>query len=125
MSICTQHPVMYMHNFDGELLAEQPLPQKLCGSNSYNGRRGEIHDVLLRYAKRLGVDLRFGQRVENYWENAKCGRAGVIVQGERIAADIVVGADGARSRARELVLVCILSLTGIPLASELILSPGS
>lgn len=105
MSICTQHPIMYMHNFSGELLAEQPLPQKLCGSNSYNGRRGQIHDVLLRYAKRIGVDLRFGQRVTDYWEDVEYGRAGVIVEGERITADIVVGADGVRSCARERVLV--------------------
>ena len=96
---------MYMHNFSGELLAEQPLPQKLCGSNSYNGRRGEIHDVLLRYARRIGVDLRFGKRVTDYWEDVEYGRAGVVVEGERIAADIVVGADGVRSHARERVLV--------------------
>ena len=97
---------MYMHNYTGELLAEQPLPQKLYNSNSYNGRRGEIHDVLLRYARRLGVELRFGVRAEEFWEDSETGRAGVIVEGgERIAADIVVGADGARSRVRGAVLV--------------------
>ncbi|THH07687.1 hypothetical protein EW145_g3206 [Phellinidium pouzarii] len=104
MAICTQHEFMYMHNFDGELLATQPLPQRLYGSNSYNGRRGEIHDVLLQYAKKLGADVRFNQNVETYWEDAERGRAGVIVNGERMEADVVVGADGARSRAREIVL---------------------
>ncbi|KAH8105037.1 monooxygenase [Phellopilus nigrolimitatus] len=104
MDICTQHTFMHMHNYTGELLTAQPLPQKLYGSNSYNGRRGEIHDVLLRYAKKLGVDVRFEQNVEGYWEDEKGGRAGVVVNGKKIDGDVVVGADGARSRARELVL---------------------
>ncbi|KAH8113467.1 monooxygenase [Phellopilus nigrolimitatus] len=104
VDICTQHPLMHMHNYTGELLTAQPLPQKLYGSNSYNGRRGEIHDVLLRYAKKLGVDVRFEQNVEGYWEDEKGGRAGVVVNGKKIDGDVVVGADGARSRARELVL---------------------
>lgn len=33
------------------------------------------------------------------------GRAGVAVNGERIEADVVVGADGVKSAARKLVLV--------------------
>ncbi|KAI5118775.1 hypothetical protein M0805_005656 [Coniferiporia weirii] len=103
MSICTQHPVMHMHDHTGELLAVQPLPQKLYGSNSYNGRRGEIHEILLKYAKKLGADVRFSQNVEAYWEDPEKKRAGVVVNGERMEADVVVGADGARSRARELV----------------------
>lgn len=98
---------MHMHNFCGKLLTTQALPQKIYGSNSYNGRRGEIHDVLLKYAQKIGVDIRFKQNVTEYWEDEKAGKAGVIVNGEKFVADIVVGADGVRSRARELVLVRI------------------
>lgn len=97
-----------MHNHEGVLINAQPLPQKLYGYNSYNGRRGEIHEILMSYAKKIGVDVRFSQIVEDYWESASSGRAGVIVNGERLEADIVVGADGARSRAREIVLVRII-----------------
>lgn len=102
-----------MHNHEGVLVNAQPLPQKLYGYNSYNGRRGEIHEILLSYAKKIGVDVRFSQIVEDYWESASSGRAGVIVNGEKLEADVVVGADGARSRAREIVLVRIVVL--IPL----------
>jgi len=40
--------------------------------------------------------------VEEYWEEE--GKAGVVVDGERMEADVVVGADGVRSKARKLVL---------------------
>ena len=105
MKVNTQHPFLVMHNFDGKVLAHQPLPQKLYGSNSYNGRRGEFHDVLLKYAQKIGVDVRLNQNVTEYWECDSEGKAGVVANGERLTADVVVGADGIRSRARELVLV--------------------
>lgn len=103
---------MNLHAHSGEIINVQPLPQKLFGFNSYNGRRGEIHEILLGYAKETGVDIRFGQSVEDYWEDDEKGKAGVIVNGEKIEGDIIVGADGVRSRAREIVLVrdfCLLS----------------
>ena len=105
MEVCTQHPTLTMHNFSGEVLSEQALPQKLYGSNSYNGRRGDIHAILLIYAQKIGVDIRLNQTVTEYWEEESSGKAGVVVNGERLTADLVVGADGVRSRARELVLV--------------------
>ena len=105
MEVCTQHPYLVMHNYDGKVLGHQPLPQKLYGANSYNGRRGEFRDILLKYAEKIGVDIRFNQNVTEYWECGAEGKVGVIVNGERLAADVVVGADGVRSRARELVLV--------------------
>lgn len=95
-----------MHNYCGKILNHQPLPQKVYGYNSYNGRRGEIHEILLKYAQKLGADVRFDQNVTEYWEDVGQGKAGVIVDGQKIEGDVVVGADGARSRARELVLVC-------------------
>lgn len=94
-----------MHNFNGKVLAEQELPQKLFGANSYNGRRGDIHAVLLKHAQEIGVDVRVQQDVTDYWEDVNIGKAGVVVNGERLTADLVVGADGVRSRAREIVLV--------------------
>lgn len=116
LAVCSQHPFVHMHNHEGVLINAQPLPQKLYGYNSYNGRRGEIHEILLSYAKKIGVDVRFSQIVEDYWESASSGRAGVIVNGERLEADVVVGADGARSRAREIVLVRIVLIPPSPLS---------
>ena len=94
------------------MLNVQHLPQKLFGINSYNGRRGEIHEVLLEHAERLGVHVRFGCKVVRYWEDEVKGKAGVVMEdacrgGEEVnlEADVVVGADGVRSSARITVLV--------------------
>lgn len=111
MEVCTQHPTVQVHNYLGDLLVEQPLPQRCFGANSYNGRRSDILAILLEYAKRIGVDLRFGSRVTEYWENDT--NAGVIVNDERISADLVVGADGVRSLARKLVLVSVSRMLAV------------
>ena len=95
-----------MHNYCGKVINKQLLPQKLYGSNQYNGRRGEIHQILLKYARKIGADIRFSQDVTAYWEDMEKGKAGVVANGQRIEGDLVVAADGARSLARKLVLVC-------------------
>jgi len=43
--------------------------------------------------------------VTEYWENDKEG--GVVVNGEKLSGDVVIGADGVRSKARKLVLVSV------------------
>jgi 2-polyprenyl-6-methoxyphenol hydroxylase-like FAD-dependent oxidoreductase len=44
-----------------------------------------------------------GQPAEEYFEDE--GQAGIVLKsGERVVADLVIGADGVRSKARELVL---------------------
>lgn len=106
--LCTHHEVLHLHNKDGELLTSQQLPNKIFNSYSYNGHRGELHESLFRYAQALGIEIRLGQDVSEYWEDAESGEAGVVTNGERLAADMVVGADGVRSKARTLVLVSVL-----------------
>ncbi|KAI0311473.1 monooxygenase [Amylostereum chailletii] len=102
--ICGHATEFKLHNHLGELIATQPFPQGQYNSRSYNGHRGEIFEVLLEYARGLGVDVRLGKDVKEFWEDEETGRAGVVVDGERLEADVVVGADGVRSTARKLVL---------------------
>ncbi|KAF7181291.1 hypothetical protein CNMCM7691_000509 [Aspergillus felis] len=65
--------------------------------------RGSLVTGLYEYAMTLGIDLRFGVAVTEYWEEGDS--AGVTLDGEqRIAADCVIGADGVHSKAREFVL---------------------
>ena len=51
------------------------------------------------------MEIRLGQDVSEYWEDEENGVAGVVTNGERLSADVVIGADGVRSTARTLVLV--------------------
>ncbi|EPS26132.1 hypothetical protein PDE_01068 [Penicillium oxalicum 114-2] len=65
--------------------------------------RGTLITVLHRHAIALGIDLRLGAAVTEYWETED--QAGVTVDGrERIAADCVIGMDGVHSRTRDYVL---------------------
>ncbi|CAJ2501540.1 Uu.00g043930.m01.CDS01 [Anthostomella pinea] len=72
------------------------------GGKKFNGHRGEIHEIIWNHALSLGVEIRLGQRVTEYFETDS--EAGVISNGERVVADVVLAADGVRSTARTIVL---------------------
>ncbi|EJU03230.1 monooxygenase [Dacryopinax primogenitus] len=83
--ICTHLKTFHLHTWKGDLISAQPLEEIRFGAHQYNGHRGELHEILIDHAQNtLG--------------------AGVVVNGERLSADVVVGADGVRSKAREKVL---------------------
>ncbi|KAL3426058.1 hypothetical protein PVAG01_02849 [Phlyctema vagabunda] len=69
---------------------------------SYNGHRGEIHEIVYNYALDMGIDIRLGHKIEDYFESEL--EAGVISNGERFPADVVLAADGVRSKGRTIVL---------------------
>ncbi|TFK48066.1 monooxygenase [Heliocybe sulcata] len=100
--VCTHMDKLVLHNAEGKVLVEQPLQSPRYGAYSYNGHRGDLHKMLFEHAQSLGIEIRLGQDVSEYWETETEG--GVIANGERLSADLVVGADGVRSRARKLVL---------------------
>ncbi|KAF8588349.1 monooxygenase [Ramaria rubella] len=100
--ICTHHTSLKIHNFEGKLLTEQQLPRFQFEAYSYNGHRGELHKILYDYAQELGIEFRLGSDVTEYWDNEiECG---VTVNGEKLFADVIIAADGVRSKARKLVL---------------------
>lgn len=68
----------------------------------FNGHRGEIHKILYDHALEQGIEIRLGQNVTEYFELEH--GAGVISNGERIEADVILAADGVRSKARKIVL---------------------
>ncbi len=70
----------------------------------FNGHRGEFHSIVFNYVRDdLGIPIHLGQKIKQYFETDS--EAGIILDsGERVAADVVIGADGVRSKARELVL---------------------
>lgn len=76
--------------------------QQRAHGKSYNGHRGEIHEIVYEHALQLGIDIRLGHKIEDYFESDT--EAGVVVNGERFTADIVLAADGVRSKGRTTVL---------------------
>lgn len=94
-----------IHKYDtGEVMFHQKTPSPNEEAPVFNGHRGELHQVVFDYARdELGIPIRLGENVAEYFETDD--KAGIILKGgERIVADVVVGADGVRSKARELVL---------------------
>lgn len=65
----------------------------------YVVNRAEAIGIFFEYAQRLGVDLRFGANVTDYWEDEH--HAGIVADGLRIEADCVIATDGIHSKARE------------------------
>ncbi|KAL1982367.1 hypothetical protein VTN96DRAFT_1398 [Rasamsonia emersonii] len=94
-----------IHKWDtGEIITIQKTPEMDPEAPVFNGHRGELHSVVFHYAREeLGIPIHLGQRVTRYWEDEN--NAGIILDdGQKIVADVVIGADGVRSKARELVL---------------------
>lgn len=97
---------------DGQVLATQPL-MDMAGRI---GHRGDYHEAFLDGVRAAGISLWMGREVVQYEEPPPStgGRTRETTEGRRVTvhfsdgttdwADLVVGADGIKSRARELVL---------------------
>jgi 2-polyprenyl-6-methoxyphenol hydroxylase-like FAD-dependent oxidoreductase len=99
---------LYTHK--GEHLVTQTMRGFLKGTG-YMGNRRDILTVLCDYAFSLGLDIRLGHRISEYFETDN--EAGIIVDGEKISADCVLACDGVHSKARGFVI----GSTGTPKAT--------
>ncbi|BGP41482.1 hypothetical protein JCM10450v2_005530 [Rhodotorula kratochvilovae] len=87
------------HQRQGESLGEE---NPFKDAPLYDTTRYDLHEILIKRAKELGAELRMDARVTKYIEEADY--AAVEVDGQVHKADVVLGADGVKSKARELVL---------------------
>jgi 2-polyprenyl-6-methoxyphenol hydroxylase-like FAD-dependent oxidoreductase len=109
VSIDLQEYGFNIHKWTGELMCNQASPPRDESAPMFNGHRGELHEILFNHVKDdLGVPIHLGSRVTGYFENED--HAGITLGGaegeedRKVTADIVIGSDGVRSKARELVL---------------------
>jgi len=82
---------------DGKILAQQPLMDRA----GYIGHRGDYREVFLQAVRHAGVGILMGHEVVAFDESKP---SITLADGQEVPADVVVGADGIKSRARELVL---------------------
>lgn len=62
-----------------------------------------VYKMYVRQVKKLAVNIQFGKRVVDYYEDETRGRAGVRTdKGERFEADVVIAADGVGSKSQKL-----------------------
>ena len=99
--IINSEGLTYYHYQGDKLFYQSWAPERSFG-RAYNGHRGEIHEIVYNYALSLGIDIRLGQDVTDYFESKT--EAGVVSNGERVRGDVVLAADGVRSKGRKLVL---------------------
>lgn len=100
--ICHNSNFLRFYTYKGEFIIDQVWDEDEQFGKRFNGHRGEIHEIVFDYAKEVGVDVRLGQKITEYFETES--EAGVISNGERIVGDVVLAADGVRSTARKIVL---------------------
>ncbi|KAH9900104.1 hypothetical protein F4778DRAFT_156123 [Xylariomycetidae sp. FL2044] len=100
--LCYKSPGISYFNWEGKFVTRQEWePQKAFGS-SISGHRGEIHMILMQYARDRGIDVRLGQTVTDYFETET--GAGVVSNGNKILGDCVIAAEGVKSPGRKIVL---------------------
>ncbi|EPE02439.1 fad binding domain protein [Ophiostoma piceae UAMH 11346] len=94
-----------IHKYDtGEVVLHQKTPPPAEDAPVFNGHRGELHQIVFEHARdELHIPIHLGQHVEEYFEDG--AQAGIkLKDGRKVYGDVVVGADGVRSKARTLVL---------------------
>lgn len=85
-----------IYDTDGVHVGQHPIPDTDKGLSLLP--RGGLVQILYQTAKRLGLDLRLGVRVTEFYEEET--QASVVVGGERVQGDCLIFADGANSRGR-------------------------
>lgn len=91
-----------LYHWKGEFVTRQSFADEKSWGPRINGHRGELYSIIYEHAKARKLDIRLGQRVTDYFEDGD--KAGVVVNGERMEADVVIAAEGVRSRGRKIVL---------------------
>ncbi|AEO57156.1 hypothetical protein MYCTH_114691 [Thermothelomyces thermophilus ATCC 42464] len=107
-AVARQTTWLDLYHHQGRFVTRQSFAGERAWGRRINGHRGELHNIIYRHAVARGIDIRLGCRVEDYFETDDPPQAGVVLAGsgggERLSADVVVAAEGVRSRGRKIVL---------------------
>ena len=91
-----------------------PNPPSFNDPENAVGRKGphvafmqsriKFYQSLIRQVERLGLQIEYNKRVVSYYEDDHASIGGVIIDGgERCEADVVVAADGIKTRSSKLI----------------------
>ncbi|KAH7110711.1 hypothetical protein EDB81DRAFT_831495 [Dactylonectria macrodidyma] len=102
VEVSGQPRLMAIHDKAGKSLLEAPMPTEFDGFPVLYSNRGLLQRLILEHANSLGIKIRFGVRVKEFFEQDDS--VGIVVDGERLEADAVIAADGIHSTARKHVI---------------------
>lgn len=108
--ILCDYEMLNLHTHTGEPLLSHTMLGYSAGSG-YAANRGDMAVVFYKHALNIGIDIRLGQRITEYFETES--EAGILVNGKKISADCVLACDGVHSKARGF----IIGNTGAPHAT--------
>ncbi|KAM7202639.1 6-hydroxynicotinate 3-monooxygenase [Naviculisporaceae sp. PSN 640] len=111
-AVARQTTWLDLYHHQGQFVTRQSFLNEKKWGRRINGHRGELHDIVWRHLVDRGINVRLDTRVEDYFESdgdEEKGikpHAGVVIagSGERLVADVVIAAEGVRSRGRKIVL---------------------
>lgn len=105
-------PWVCFRKYDGSVIAG-PKPLHVVSVDGEGGRptrvyrhhRPKLGRMLLEEVARIGIEVEFGRKVVEYFEDEEEGKGGVVLaDGGKLAADVVVAADGVGTKSGLLVL---------------------
>ncbi|KAK6221451.1 hypothetical protein LQW54_001553 [Pestalotiopsis sp. IQ-011] len=103
--ISLRPPGLTIKSFKGDTLYHQVWTEEETNwGHRFDGHRGEYHEIVFQHAvEDCGIDIRLGAAVVDYFEDETT--AGVVLEGgEKIPGDVVLAAEGVRSKGRTTVL---------------------
>lgn len=85
--------VIFKRSDDGTVLDERSYPDydETLGGPNWQIHRADLHDVLLKKAQSLNIEISMGCKVKTYNANLP---AAILEDGTIIEADVIVVADG-------------------------------
>ncbi|KAI3395989.1 hypothetical protein diail_559 [Diaporthe ilicicola] len=90
------------YNWEGKYVTSQSFLSEREWGRRINGHRGELHKILYQHALDRGIEVQLGQKVTDYFESED--EAGIEANGVKYTADVVLAAEGVKSRGRKIVL---------------------
>lgn len=103
--ISLRAPGLTIKSFKGDTLYHQVWTQEEASWGvRFDGHRGEFHEIVFRHAvEDCGIEVKLGATVVDYFESDDA--AGVVLEsGDKILGDVVLAAEGVRSKGRTTIL---------------------
>ena len=106
LDVAVQPPAILLHSWKGAQLLRldlDPYVKQKYGVEHLTTHRADLREILFDHARRLGVDIHMGVKIDN--DKSRLTQ-GVIISSNAapIQADLIIGADGEHSICREALL---------------------
>ncbi|KAL2132756.1 hypothetical protein VTI74DRAFT_3411 [Chaetomium olivicolor] len=103
-AVARQTSWLELYHHQRKFVSRQSFANEKVWGRRINGHRGQLHNIIYRHAVARGIDTRLWCSVEDYFETDYPPQTGVVVNGERVSADVVIAAEGVHSLRRKIVL---------------------